>query len=161
MYSKNKLNLIISEVAGEEPTLEEMNANTIAFNIADNIWFKEDHSVSPVVIKKMSSTPRSYTAFIDQAGTAAPTASIIQSSFPSGRIWFEYTGVGEYTIKSDGRFTEDKTIPSDDVFMDSAGNTFEALWVDVNTIGLISKDPDGVKANDLIVNRYIHIEVFE
>jgi hypothetical protein len=42
--------IIVSLVAGEEPTLAQLKNHMLAFNAADNLWFVEDHTVDPVVI---------------------------------------------------------------------------------------------------------------
>lgn len=46
--------IIISQVAGEQPTLAQMKTALLAFNAADNLWYIEDHSTEPVTIKQVN-----------------------------------------------------------------------------------------------------------
>jgi hypothetical protein len=49
-----------------------------------------------------------YTALITQAGTSAPTATVLENTF-AGTITYAYLGVGQYKAILSGAFTLNKT----------------------------------------------------
>lgn len=164
MYSTTpkSYKLIISETAGEVPLLTQLSDGVLAFNAADNAWYREDRSVRPAVVKRFNSpnitvdgitdTSRLvYTARITEVnGEGDPTITVTEFKNTIGSITIEYQSTGTWYITSDGLFLAGKTSPLTDVWVNPATDeSYEMSWVDEDTIQFVTKDANGDVANGL------------
>ena len=46
--------ILISQTAGEIPSLIQLDKYILGFNAVDNLWYEKDYTVSPVVIKQIN-----------------------------------------------------------------------------------------------------------
>lgn len=103
----------------------------------------------------------SYTAFITQAGTAAPSATVLKDDL-GAPVWAR-TGVGTYTLTKSAAFVSNKTVPLDDIYTDQAGNLYKLnrTSADVMTLLTYAAADITVLADDVLSNRFINIEVYK
>lgn len=72
-------------------------------------------------------TPLNFKALISQAGTAAPTATILTNELPIAPVW-AYVGVGNYSLTLTGYLTTGK------IFARIQGALTGGYWASVNTL---------------------------
>lgn len=84
---------------------------TIEQEINALTWHNAINKLKSILRKLLNQKPyKVYRALISQTGTNAPTAIVLEDDI--GGITFEYNEVGGYFIKSNGKFTENKTAVS-------------------------------------------------
>lgn len=103
----------------------------------------------------------SYTAFITQAGVAAPSVVVLKDDLGTP-VWAR-TAVGTYTLTKTGAFTVNKTVPLDDVYTDQAGNLYKLnrTSADVMTLLTYAAADTTVLADAVLSSRFINIEVYK
>jgi len=105
---------------------------------------------------------KKYVALLNQSGTSAPTAHVLEDDF--GDITFSYDAIGQYFIQSSGnQFTEDKTwiIVNNNYYDGSFIYTFLTRWDSDEKITLITMKDGTTKLNDLLVNTSIEIRTYK
>jgi hypothetical protein len=97
--------------------------------------------------------------FLSQSGTDAPVFTPLKDTLLG--TWAR-TGVGTYTLTKTGAFTENKTIPLDDVYVDQAGNLYKInrTSADVMTLLTYASADTTVLADAVLSNRFINIEIY-
>lgn len=130
----------------------------------DTKLFKKGNGYTPYIdLEYMELYPRSfrYTALVSQSGTDDPVAIVLEDSI-EGLIWTR-TGVGTYTLTKTGAFTENKTIPIEDSYVDVDDNLYKFVRTDINTMTLTtyaSTDWE-TPVDGILSNRYLHIEIYK
>jgi hypothetical protein len=82
-------------------------------NESNLLWYilKQLNKLTSVISKISGGgyTPpyKVYSALLTQSGTSAPVATVLENTI--GNIWFTYIGNGNYSINSNGLFTQNKT----------------------------------------------------
>jgi hypothetical protein len=129
----------VTDVNGK---IENLTKN---FSVADVAAFANSYSLGYTV----------YTALISQAGTAAPTQTILQNTTGQTLTWAR-TGAGAYTVTSGAAlFTADKTA----VFLnvgDGEANQM-LMWTRTNTT-VITLDTNG--ADDRITGGSFEVRIY-
>jgi hypothetical protein len=80
-----------------------------------------------------------YTALLNQTGTDAPVATVLENTLGGTVVW-GYTVTGEYTATLSGAFTLNKTF----IFM---GNTFDSVNSTLMLTGILALNADGFQLN--------------
>jgi len=103
---------------------------------------------------------KSYTAFITQVTTGAPSAAVVVDELGSP-VWAR-TAVGTYTLTKAGAFTSGKTIPVDDNYTDQDGNLYKInrTSADVMTLLTYAAANTSVLADSVLAGRLLMIEVY-
>ena len=97
--------------------------------------------------------------FLNQSGTNNPVFTSIINTLEG--VWTR-SNVGTYILTKNGAFVENKTVPSDDVYIDQDGNLFKINRTSENTMTLLTyaaSDTD-VLSDDVLVDRFINIEIY-
>jgi hypothetical protein len=90
--------------------------------------------------------------------TGAPVVTVLENTI--GNIWFTYTGVGDYSINSDGLFENLKTYYSILSISDTATQQRNGLFViNTNQIGISSGDGN-IYENGYLFRTPIEIRVY-
>ena len=107
------------------------------------------------------STSKVYHVFLTQAGTAAPTSSVLIDTIAPT---IAYSAVGTYTFTKAGAFTSGKTTPGATIVsaIDDAGNKLTAQWtsVDVITLKTYAAVDTAVLANDVLSGHEFQINIY-
>lgn len=110
-----------------------------------------------------------YTVLLTQAGTAAPTATILEDSVTEVTLARSAQGVSTFTTV--GKWASGKTIPVVDRYVDPSGNLLSLVWTSANVMTLStysagnwSIDDQGVitgtLADDILTARFMSITVY-
>ena len=133
----------------------------------DASWFYSPDQPTPgtsnikssAVIAKFT-TLKVYSGLLNQAGTAAPVATIFKNDVAAPG-WIR-TAAGTFTLTKAGAFPAGKSIPVKcEEYFDTDGNKFRLTWISADqykleTFAAINTD---VLADGVLVNRSIYIEV--
>jgi len=133
----------------------------------DASWFYSPDQPTPgtsnikssAVIAKFT-TLKVYSGLLNQAGTAAPVATIFKNDVAAPG-WIR-TVAGTFTLTKTGAFPAGKSIPVKcEEYIDTDGNKFRLTWISADqykleTFAAINTD---VLADGVLVNRSIYIEV--
>lgn len=101
-----------------------------------------------------------YTALLNQTGTNAPVATVLQNTLTGTPVWTR-TGQGEYLCTLAGQFTLNKTL----ITIGSAVQNYDAAII-MSLLGLNSfpvytyYNGDDLNYDDSLVNTPIKIEVY-
>lgn len=105
--------------------------------------------------------PKKYVALLNQTGTSAPTATVLEDTL--GTVTINYISVGTYEIVKTGAFLSDKTWVVGGSADNNAGSadfaTLDIKRYDNNSIRLKTYD-NFTKTNDMLVNTSIEIRVY-
>lgn len=120
-------------------------------------------SVADVTQTGKTNGVKIYRALLSQAGTAAPTATVLENTL-GGTPTFSYNSVGSYTLTLTGAFAQTKTFFGGANFTNADGpfSTLGMIWGTVNTISLFSVTNSGGAgaAIDAFDNIPIEIRVY-
>lgn len=136
--------------------------------------FKEittlDKVTDIVVFEKGSNVPKriktslyngnslSWRALLTQENTDAPIIKEVHNSL--GIVWTEYDTTGSYFIKSNGLFTQDKTVYWNSQNYSNVGREITYLYyIDSSTLGVETID-NGLSANDILLDTTFVVEVY-
>lgn len=99
------------------------------------------------------------TGFLTQSGTSNPVFTPIKDTLAG--TWAR-TAIGTYRLTKTGAFTENKTIPVDDVYTDQTGNLYKInrTSIDVITLLTYASTDTTTLADSVLSNRFINIEIF-
>jgi len=123
-----------------------------------------------VLLTQQANRPyKVYTVLLDQAGTAAPVATILEDSVTGVTVARSAQGVSTFTTV--GKWTSGKTIPTVDRYVDPSGNLLDLVWTSANVMTLSaysagnwSIDDQGVitgtLADDILTARFMSITVY-
>lgn len=105
---------------------------------------------------------RPFTAILNQAGTSAPTATVVYNGLggTATPVW-GYTSAGKYTLTITGAFPVDKTIIELKDFDIGWGEKVKAYRVDDDTIAIESGSSTDFIDDDVITNMPIEIKVYD
>lgn len=111
-----------------------------------------------------SDVPNGYGSATLYYNTGSPVATVLENTI--GNIWFTYGGVGNYSIFSDGLFTENKTIGFITYNNCCTTGLTDKPFLALNSIANvyyvgISSALDGIDSDDVIKNTPIEIRVYE
>lgn len=100
---------------------------------------------------------KKYTALLNQTGASAPTATVLENTLGVTPT-FTYNDVGEYVINTITAFPNNKT---SFIF----GNTVDLKadlnsYTGTNTLDIFTRDNSNVLANNILVNTFIEIRVY-
>lgn len=96
-----------------------------------------------------------YVALLSQAGTAAPTATVLENTLGGTVVWSR-SGTGDYTGTLSGAFTENKTWFSANCEWTTDAINGNLRRVDNNSVGLYASDSTGTLFDDF---RNLSIEI--
>lgn len=98
--------------------------------------------------------------FLNQTGTNDPVFTTIKDTILG--TWSRVS-TGTYTLTKTGAFVSNKTVPIDDVYIDQSGNLFKINRTssDVMTLLTYAASDTSVLSDNVLVNRFINIEVFK
>lgn len=107
-----------------------------------------------------SVTKKVYTAFLTQAGTAAPVATVLNNTI--GAIAIARSAAGTYTFTLANAFVLNKTVPVEDIYVDDAGDKYKLVRTSANVMTLTTYESADLNtpADDILSGRYINIEVY-
>ena len=100
---------------------------------------------------------RSYIAILDQSGTTAPVATVLENTLGSTFKW-NYAGVGKYYVESIGTFTPNKTVVITGT-PDKPG-FFRKLITSVDSIDLQVFATNASLIDNNLAGTYIEIRVY-
>lgn len=104
-----------------------------------------------------------YTALLTQSGTSAPTAVILENTFPSAIVW-AFSSAGSYVGTLTAAFVENKTqCWIEQSSTDTApGTSFKRIVrTGANTVQIDCSDAEENPRNDIIVDTPIEIRVYD
>lgn len=123
------------------------------------------HAVTKGYADALARPYKVYTAIINQTGTSAPTATVLENTL-GGTVAFTYTSVGTYVATLTGAFTADKTIcfvHNNPAWSSSPGapTGISAFRIDNNTVGIrtVSTSPTGM-TDGAMINASFEIRVY-
>lgn len=98
--------------------------------------------------------------FLNQTGTNDPVFTAIKDTIIG--TWARVS-TGTYTLTKTGAFVNNKTVPIDDIYIDQSGNLFKINRTssDVMTLLTYAASDTSVLSDNVLVNRFINIEVFK
>lgn len=101
-----------------------------------------------------------YSGFITQSGTDAPTIAILRNDLPLA-VWAR-TAAGTYTLTKVGAFPEWQTVPMDDNYLDQSGNLYNLnrTSADVMTLTTYAAVNTALAADGVLNGRFINIEIY-
>jgi hypothetical protein len=105
-----------------------------------------------------SSVPLMYKALITQAGTSAPTATIIYNTLGEDPT-FAYDGVGDYDLITVAALFTAKTVIQATLVNGSTANLLKVVRTSTTELGIFTYDLSAVAAN-LVGSIYLSIEVY-
>jgi hypothetical protein len=101
-----------------------------------------------------------YTALLSQSGTDAPVATVLENTLGVTPT-YGYSSVGEYTLISNGFFTEDKKYLFQGLVSDIDDLVTSLERLDDNTIRINSVTLNGVPTDELMYGQaFIEIRVY-
>ncbi|HRH43719.1 MAG TPA: hypothetical protein PKY82_18960, partial [Pyrinomonadaceae bacterium] len=99
-----------------------------------------------------------YTAIVAQAGTAAPTATVLENSL-GGTVTLARSSAGVYTFTLTGVFTTAKTFINATVDAGATGVLVRVAHTSANVVTITTATEAGVAA-DLVGNLNLEIRVY-
>lgn len=104
-----------------------------------------------------ASATKKYVALVNQSGTSAPTATVLENSF-TGAIFYSFSDTGEFSVASaSAEFTQNKTMCR----INNTLSTFvNCAFQDTETITMSSKSNSDTPANGVLVNAVFEIVVY-
>jgi len=92
--------------------------------------------------------------------TGAPVVTVLENTI--GNIWFTYTGIGNYTVESNGLFIIDKSLSIIGTPLEGVqNNNFAGINFNGDSLFQINVvEPAGVNINDLLDRTPIEIRVY-
>ena len=143
-------------------TIEKLGRGNAAPLTKDNAPVYREHynTVVDKVNEIITTIPTAKTYLARLTEDAGPVMVVTEFFNSIGDITVEYQETGTWHIKSNGKFTENKTLPLRDVFSPD-GNVFVLEWYDTSTIILTATGTDDILSDGLISNLDIQINVVE
>jgi hypothetical protein len=99
-----------------------------------------------------------YSALLTQTGTNAPTAVVLENTI--GDIFLSRVGIGDYRITSNNLFTADKSCL---LYNSTAYTNGEFIYAGVgglNFCQIITKTQNGDSSDDLLLNLFVEVRVY-
>lgn len=140
-----------SDVAYDETTWND-NLDVPTKNVIRDKFEDVTTNVSSIIV------PLKYIALITQAGTSAPTATIIYNTL--GEVpTFNYDGVGDYDLVTVAALFTAKTVIQATLVNGSTANLLKVVRTSTTEFGIFTYDLSAVAAN-LVGSIYLSIEVY-
>lgn len=99
-----------------------------------------------------------YTVLLNQSGTSAPSATILDNTLSGAVVW-SYSSTGAFTGVLAGAFTGSKCFFSINSGDNALGSDFKAYRVDGNTIKVLSFD-SGTLTNGMLTSASLEVRVY-
>lgn len=117
------------------PSTKLDTSSELRRKLRENIVTYDPMTVEEKLEYLLSFTPqyKTYSVYLTQSGTTAPVVvSLLEDSIGSP-VWTRVSG-GTYSLTKTGAFIEKKTKPINAWGTDKAGNAYEMIWIDVDTL---------------------------
>jgi hypothetical protein len=113
------------------------------------------------VISGTTTLFKTYSVFVSQSGTTAPTVVSLLEDTIGSPVWTRVTG-GTYLLTKTGAFIANSTKPFKAWGVDKLGNGFEMNWTSVNTLTLYTYASTDLltPVDDILDNTEINVYVY-
>lgn len=140
---------LISLVSGEQPSLAQLDAKTIGFNAADNLWYVEDASTQPATVIQVNATMVAGTVGVDAVPVVRTNNPIVGVNKPNQNIQALDAAIG-----TDAQVTPVVRTAGPVVVNTSVHQKIDALdtAIGVNTVPVVRTNNPLVAANTVGAN---------
>jgi hypothetical protein len=144
-----------------ENTSNHDNVTTVA--LGDGFVYSVEHDTGWHGGNKLSLSclKKSYTVFLSQTGTNAPTETVVLVNEIGNIVWTRVSA-GIYRATLASAFVANHTAPLDDIMMDQSWNLYKLNWIDANVMELKTYAAADITAlaDSVLSSRYINFEVY-